>query len=172
MVRALYPGSFDPVTYGHLDIACRAARIFSELVIGVYDTPRKHVLFSTKERIAIIRSALEKLDAPNITVAPFQGLTVDFAKEMGAKVLVRGLRAMSDFEMEFQWALMNRKLNEELEVVCLVTSLKYLYLSSSNVKELARLGGRIDDLVPPEVAQALRERLRGQGAPVPRHLET
>jgi len=174
MVKAVYPGSFDPVTNGHLDIACRAARLFDEVIMAVYDTPPKNVLFSTDERVAMLQDAIQTLEMTNITIDRFKGLTVDYARSVGAEVLVRGLRAMSDFEMEFQWALMNRKLSDGLEVVCLVTSLKYLYLSSSNVKEVGRLGGNIDDLVPGVVAKALREKFKGLkgSAPIPRYLST
>lgn len=170
--RAVYPGSFDPLTMGHVDIACRAVRLFDELIVAVYDTPNKALLFNTQERVALAKEALR--DVPNIRVDSFRGLTVDYARSVGAQVLVRGLRATSDFELEFQWSLMNRKLSREIEVVCLVSSLRYIFTSSSNIKEVARLGGDVSGLVPPCVAQALAERFgRDDSAPpVPRYLAT
>lgn len=171
MRTAVYPGTFDPIHNGHVDIACRAAGLFDRVIVAVYDTSsRKEVLFSTDERVAMAQEALRHME--NVVVDKFSGLTVDYARAVGAKVLVRGLRAVSDFEMEFQWALMNRKLSPGIEVVCLVTSLRYIFTSSSNIKEVARLGGNVDDLVPPVVANALRERFSREEtpAPVPRYL--
>ena len=159
-VKGLYPGSFDPVTNGHLDLALRSLDIFDELVIGVYDTPSKNLIFNTQERVALFANALG--NAPNVTVTPYSGLTVDHARKINAKAILRGLRAITDFENEFEMALMNRKLNPDIEVVCLMTSLEHLFLSSSRVKEVASLGGEIKDLVPPNVAQALIDRLAGK----------
>jgi pantetheine-phosphate adenylyltransferase len=156
---AVYPGSFDPVTNGHIDIATRAAQLFDKLVIGVYDTPDKRILFSTEERVELTRRALKKI--PNIEVTSFDGLTVNFALEMGAKVLVRGLRMVTDFEREFEMSLMNKKLYPDLELVCLMTGLQYQFLSSSLLKEVAGLGGDIHNLVPEFVASALKEKLGG-----------
>ena len=172
MIIAVYPGSFDPITNGHIDIARRASRIFDRLVVAVYNTPPKNVLFSTDHRVAMAREALSEL--PNVTVEPFSGLTVEFARRVGARVLVRGLRAISDFEMEYQMASMNRQLAPEMEVVCLMTSIQYSFLSSSTLKEIAKLGGEIDDMVPPTVARALRERFTRdpEPPPVPRYLST
>ena len=157
MTIAVYPGSFDPVTNGHIDIAMRAAKLFEKLVIGVYDTPDKRILFSTEERVKLTTLAVK--DVPNIEVTSFGGLTVTFALEMGAKVLVRGLRMVTDFEREFEMSLMNKKLYPDLELVCLMTGLQYQFLSSSLLKEVAGLGGDIHSLVPEFVASALRKKL-------------
>jgi len=154
---AVYPGSFDPVTNGHIDIAMRAAKLFEKLVIGIYDTPDKRILFSTEERVELTTLAVK--DIPNIEVTSFGGLTVTFALEMGAKVLVRGLRMVTDFEREFEMSLMNKKLYPDLELVCLMTGLQYQFLSSSLLKEVAGLGGDIHSLVPEFVASALRKKL-------------
>jgi len=154
---AVYPGSFDPVTNGHIDIATRAAKLFDKLVIGIYDTPDKRILFSTEERVELTRLAVKSI--PNIEVTSFSGLTVDFAMEVGAKVLVRGLRMVTDFEREFEMSLMNKKLYPDLELVCLMTGLQYQFLSSSLLKEVAGLGGDVQNLVPEFVASALKEKL-------------
>jgi pantetheine-phosphate adenylyltransferase len=152
---AIYPGSFDPVTNGHLDIAQRAAAIFEELIIAVYDRPLKDLLFTTEE---MWEKAID--DLPNIQVKPYPGLTVDFARQVGAKVIVRGLRASADFEYEFDMAHMNKSLAPELEMVCMVAKLEYLFISSSRLKEVAALGVDISHLVPKHVAVAMREKLR------------
>ena len=154
MTVALYPGSFDPVTNGHIDIARRAASLFERLIIAVYDGPPKNLLFDTKERTDLFAKAVT--DIPNIEVVSYQGLTVHFAKDIGAKVLVRGLRASSDFEFEFELAMMNRHLTPDIEVVCLMTRLDYVFLSSSLLKEAVSLGGDISNLVPKHVEQALQ----------------
>lgn len=161
MIRALYPGTFDPIHNGHVDIATRAAGLFDELVIGLYDSPPKTLLFDMDQRLALTRVALAHL--PNVRVAPYHGLTVTFAHEIGASVIVRGLRAISDFEFEFQMALTNKKLAPEIEFVCLMTSLEYAYLSSSILKEVAVLGGNIVNLAPQEVQAALAARFAGLG---------
>ncbi len=157
MTVAVYPGSFDPITNGHLDIAIRASRLFEKVIIGVYDTPAKNLLFNTQERVDLARQAIS--DLPNIDVKTFTGLTVDFARQMNARAIVRGLRALTDFENEFQMAIMNKKLSPDCEVVCLMSSLKYQFLSASLLKEVANLGGDIDDLVPKPVVEALRKRI-------------
>ena len=156
MTIAIYPGSFDPITNGHLDIATRAAKLFEKLIIGIYNTPDKRLLFTTEERVELVRQAIVNL--PNVEVEAFSGLTVDFAKKVGAQVIVRGLRMSGDFEREFDMAMMNKNLFPELEVVCLMANLKYQFLSSSLLKEAARLGGNIEDLVPQHVAVALRRK--------------
>jgi pantetheine-phosphate adenylyltransferase len=167
--RAIYPGSFDPVTMGHLDIARRAAAIFDELILGVYDTPAKSLIFTTDERVAMAQRALG--DAANIRVQPFSGLLVDFANQVGAKVIVRGLRAVSDFEVETQMALMNRQMSPNIEVVCLISSLPYSFLSASLIKEVVKLGGPSEGLVPDFVLTALRQKFAGTGeGSVPRWL--
>lgn len=156
MTIAIYPGSFDPITNGHIDIANRAAKLFTKLIIGIYETPGKHLLFSLEERVELARQAVASL--PNIEVQPFSGLTVDFARRVRAQAMVRGLRVSADFEREFDMAMMNRRLHPELELVCLMASPEYQFLSSSLLKEVARLGGSINDLVPEHVAQALRKK--------------
>ena len=156
MTIAIYPGSFDPITNGHLDIIIRAARLFERLVIGVYETPDKPVLFTTEERAALVREAIVNL--PNVEVKVFNGLTVGFAKQMGAQTIVRGLRMSADFEREFDLAMMNKKLDPDIDLVCLMSDLKYQFLSSSLLKEAASLGGNVDDLVPKPVAIALRRK--------------
>ena len=158
MTIAIYPGSFDPVTNGHLDIANRAAALFDKLIIGVYDRPSKHLMFSTTERVDLVKKAVAHL--PNVKVTSYDELTVDFAKKMKAKVIVRGLRMSSDFEREFEMALMNKKLDKEIELVCLMTSLEYQFLSSSLLKEACELGGDISSLVPKHVAAALKKKFQ------------
>ena len=157
MTIAIYPGAFDPITNGHLDIAMRAATIFERLIVTVYDSPAKELLFTTEERLDLIRKSIA--DLPNVEAASFTGLTVDFAKQVGAKAIVRGLRIGGDFEREFEMALMNKKLSSDCEVVCLMTNLKYQFVSSSLLKEVASLGGYIDDLVPKAVAVALTKKI-------------
>lgn len=157
MTIAVYPGTFDPVTNGHLDIACRAAALFDKLIIAVYDTPPKHLLFTTEERVKLFKESVKP--AKNIIVNPYKGLTIDYARQMGAKVIIRGLRMSSDFEREFEMALMNKKLAPELELFCLMSSLEYQFLSSSLLKEVAQLGGNINSLVPRCVASALKKKL-------------
>ena len=160
MTIAIYPGSFDPITNGHLDIITRAAKLFEKLIIGVYDRPNKSLLFTTEERVDLVRQAIVNL--PNVEVEAFSGLTVDFAKKVGAQVIVRGLRVSGDFVREFDMAMMNKNLSPELEVVCLMSTLKYQFLSSSLLKEAARLGGNIEDLVPQHVAVALRRKAQSK----------
>ena len=154
---AIYPGSFDPITNGHLDIATRAAKLFEKLIIGVYATPSKHLLFTTKERVELARQAVAHL--PNVEVQSYIGLTVDFAAKVKAQAMVRGLRMSTDFEREFDMGMMNKKLSPQLELVCLMSSLKYQFLSSSLLKEVVSLSGNIDDLVPKHEAEALKGRL-------------
>ena len=153
MVIALYPGSFDPVTVGHVDVATRAANLFEKLVIAVYETPSKNVLFDTEERWKLISDACSHL--PNVEVIKFTGLVVRCAKDIGADVIVRGLRSGSDFEYEFDMAFMNRRLEPEVDLVCFMTSQDYMFVSASLLKEVAKLGGDITEMVPPNVAQAV-----------------
>jgi len=154
---AIYPGSFDPITNGHLDIIIRAAKLFDKLIIGVYDTPDKPLLFTTEERAELVRQAVVTL--PNVRVRVFTGLTINFAKKVKARTMVRGLRVSGDFEREFDLAMMNKKLSPDIELVCLMSDLRYQFLSSSLLKEAARLGGGVDDLVPKHVALALRKKV-------------
>jgi pantetheine-phosphate adenylyltransferase len=157
---AIYPGSFDPITNGHLDIATRAAKLFEKVIIGVYDIPAKNLMFTTKQRISLIKQSVA--DLPNVEVKPFRGLTVDFARRVGAQVIVRGLRVETDFENEFEMAMMNKKLAPNCELVCLMASLSYQFLSASRLKEVASLGGYVDDLVPKPVAVALKKKVRAK----------
>ncbi|MGV3659248.1 MAG: pantetheine-phosphate adenylyltransferase [Prosthecobacter sp.] len=159
MRRAIYPGSFDPITNGHLDVLHRAAGIFDNLIIAVARDNAKQSLFSVEERVELIRNAAAEI--PGIEVMPFEGLLVDFARKHKACALVRGLRAVSDFEFEFQLALMNRKLEPNLETLFLMPREEYTYISSRLVKEICRLGGHIEQFVPPNVAHALRAKLQG-----------
>ena len=156
MTIALYPGTFDPITNGHLDIAVRAASLFEKVVIGVYDTPSKDLMFTTEERVNLAQLSIA--GNPNIEVKPFNGLMVEFAAKVGAKAVVRGLRIGADFEYEREMALMNNKLSPEIEIVCLMASLKYQYLSSSRLKEVAGFGGDIFDLVPEPVANVMKKK--------------
>lgn len=156
MAIAICPGSFDPITLGHLDIIKRASSIFDELIVGVYDRPGKRLLFSTEERVQMIQQSIAHLK--NAKAQSYSGLTVDFAKKVGAQVLVRGLRMSSDFEREFEMAMMNKKLAPELELVCFMASLQYQFLSSSLLKEVAQLGGCLEEMVPGHVAKALRRK--------------
>ena len=153
MVTALYPGSFDPETVGHVDIASRAAIQFEKLVVAVYDTPSKNLLFTTDEREQLMKDACSHIS--NVEVVRFSGLVVRFAKDIGAGAIVRGLRSGSDFEYEFDMAFMNRKLETEVDLVCFMTSQDYMFVSASLLKEVARLGGDIKDMVPPNVAEAV-----------------
>lgn len=159
MPNAVYPGTFDPVHNGHIDIAIRAAGLFEHLIVAIYARPLKNLLFDTEERKAMLEEALGHV--PNISVVTYRKLTVDFAREAGAQVIVRGLRAISDFELEFHMALTNKKLAPELEFVCLMTSQEYAFLSASTVKEIAMLGGCVDGMVPPRVAEAMKARFGG-----------
>jgi pantetheine-phosphate adenylyltransferase len=160
LTTAIYPGSFDPITNGHLDIIIRASRLFAKLIIGIYEDPDKQVLFTTEERAEMVAKAVTSL--PNVEVRVFSGLTVNFAQEVNAQTIVRGLRMSADFEHEFDLAMMNKKLSPEIELICLMSDLKYQFLSSSLLKEAARLGGNIDNLVPKHVAEALRKKVKGQ----------
>jgi pantetheine-phosphate adenylyltransferase len=156
MRRAIYPGSFDPITQGHMDVALRAAALFDELIVAVYDGKRKPgALFSIDERLDLAREAFAKQPGDVIKVEPFTGLTVEFARMQEAGVIVRGLRAVSDFEYEFKLAHMNDHLAPEVEVVCLMTSSRHSFISSSMIREVASLGGDVDGLVPPHVRDAL-----------------
>ncbi len=157
--RAIYPGSFDPITNGHLDVLQRATKIFDEVIIAVaYNAEKSGGLFTPEERVDLIRSVVQPLE--NVQVARFQGLLVEFARAQAATAVIRGLRAISDFEFEFQMALMNRKLESEVETIFLMPREEYTYLSSRMVKEIAGFGGNVDGFVPAQVAQALYEKLR------------
>ena len=154
MKRAIYPGSFDPVTNGHLDVIERASSLFDELIVAVAFNDAKHPLFTTEERVDLLRQTVGRV--PNVSIASFGGLLMEFARENQACAVVRGLRAVSDFEFEFQMALMNRKLQPDIETVFLTPKEEYTYLSSRIVKEIARLGGKVDEFVPEIVARDLK----------------
>ncbi len=154
---ALFPASFDPVTNGHLDVARRALRIFDRLVLAVAVNVAKEGVFSVEERVKLLSG--EFVGDSNVTVTSFNSLSVDFARDVGANVIIRGVRAMSDFEYEFEMALMNKHLNSEVETVFMMPSQEYLYVSSSRLKELVRFGRDVEEFVPAEVAKQLRERL-------------
>ena len=156
-VLAVYPGSFDPVTNGHLDIIRRGSRLFDRIVVAILRNPEKKALFSLEERKRIVLMTTEGI--PNVSVDSFDGLLVDYARRRGAQVIVRGLRALSDFEYEYQMALMNRRLDSEIETVFMMPSEAYSYLSSRLVKEVVRLGGSVSGLVPPEVERRLGLRI-------------
>jgi pantetheine-phosphate adenylyltransferase len=160
-VKALFPGTFDPIHYGHLDIARRAARLFDEVVIAVYDRPMKTLIFSPDERINLVRETTR--DDVKLSVVGYSGLTVDFCHKIGAQVIVRGLRVFSDFEYEFRMALANHRLAPDIEVVSLITNEEHTFLSSSTVREIAALNGDISSMVPPHVELALKHRLQELG---------
>lgn len=157
MSKAVYPGSFDPVTNGHLDVIERAAKVFDHLVVAVVRNMEKSPMFAVEERMELLRRSTAHL--PNVSVDHFAGLLVTYLKAVDAKVVIKGLRAISDFEYEFQMALMNRKLDGDIETLFMMTHNRYSYLSSSLVKEVARLGGNIDDLVPEVVLSEIRHKL-------------
>ena len=157
MITAICPGSFDPVTLGHLDIIRRASDMFDKVIVAVLCNSKKNPSFTVEERMAMIRKVTG--DIPNLEIATFDGLLADYAKIVGATVLVKGLRAVTDFEYEFQMALANRKLNPNLETVFITTRAENMYLASSLVKEIARNGGNIDDFVPAALRQEIQDRL-------------
>jgi pantetheine-phosphate adenylyltransferase len=156
--RAVYPGFFDPITNGHVDIIARGLKLFDGIIIAVLKNPKKRALFSTKERVAMIQDIFAR--EPKISIQAFDGLLVDFARKNQARIVIRGLRAISDFEYEFQMALMNRKLDEGTETLFMMPSVGYSFLSSRMVKEVFLLGGDVHDLVPEVVEKNLREKLK------------
>jgi len=160
MQIAVYPGTFDPVTYGHIDLIKRAQQIFSKVIVAVAHNPHKKPLFSTSERVAMLKKAASKFKG--VEVRDFDGLVVDYARKQGAKVLIRGLRMVSDFEYEFQMALTNRKLSPSIETIFLMPQESYSYLSAKLLKEAASLGAKLASFVPGFVEKALKEKLRIQ----------
>jgi len=161
MLRAIYPGSFDPVTFGHLDVIRRSCNIVDELIVGVLNNNTKRPLFSVQERVKMLCEVVA--DLPNVKVIPFEGLLVDFAGQTDSKVIIRGLRAITDFEYEFRMSQTNGKLAPEIETLFLTTSLEYSYLSSSTVKEIAAFGGDISQFVPPIVAANIKKKTNEKG---------
>jgi pantetheine-phosphate adenylyltransferase len=159
--RAIYPGSFDPITNGHIDIITRGLELFPRIIVAVLENPRKATLFTVEERLSIIREIFQ--DEPAIEVRSFDGLLADFVRSQRARVVIRGLRAVSDFEVEFQMALMNQELNPALETLFMMPRAKYTFLSSSIVKEVASRGGSVRSLVPALVAARLRQKYRREG---------
>ena len=161
MVTAIYPGSFDPVTMGHLDITTRGSVLFEKVIVAVYSTPSKELLFSTEERVNLFRESIH--DLPNVEVIEFSGLVVRLAREVGAAVILRGLRSGADFEYEYDMAFMNRRLERSVDMVSFMTSQDYMFVSSSLLKEVARLGGDVTGMVPPHVVKAVNAKF---GLPV------
>ncbi len=155
MVRALFPGTFDPIHYGHIDIAERATRLFDEVVVAVYDKPIKALFFSPEERISLVEQAVGS--NPKIRVTGYSGLTVEYARKIDALVIVRGLRVFSDFEFEFRMALANHRLSPDIEYMALITAEEHTFLSSTTVREIASLGGDVSSMVPPYVEEALKK---------------
>lgn len=161
MVRALFPGTFDPIHLGHIDIATRASRLFDEVVMAVYDKPLKSLMFSPEERISLAKEAVK--NNPKIKVTGYSGLTIDFARQIEAQVIVRGLRVFSDFEFEFRMALANQRMAKDIETVALITAEQHTFLSSSTVREIATLNGDVSSMVPPYVKEALHAKVIGMG---------
>jgi pantetheine-phosphate adenylyltransferase len=159
MVRAMFPGTFDPIHYGHIDIATRATKLFDELVLAVYDKPLKSLLFTPEERIELVKQAFK--DNPKIRVVGYSGLTVNMAHQLDAQVIVRGLRVFSDFEFEFRMALANHRLAKDVESVAFITNEEHTFLSSTTVREIAMLDGDISSMVPDFVQEAFNRRLHG-----------
>lgn len=164
-MRAIYPGSFDPITLGHLDIIERGCRLFEHVIVAVLQNPNKSPLFTVEERIKLIQTSLPHV--PNVSVTSFGGLTVNFAHQQASQVILRGLRVLSDFEMELQMALTNKTLAEDIETVFLAASNEYSFLSSSVVKEVARFGGSVNHLVPTHVAEEIYSRCCAPKPPEP-----
>lgn len=158
---AVYPGTFDPPHYGHIDIAQRAAKIFDYLIVAIYDRPMKNLLFCTEERLEMMRHALEKLK--NVEITTYSGITTEFVRQKQAQAIVRGLRVTHDFEIEYQMALTNKRLAPEIETVCLMTSLGHAFVSSSLLKEVALAGGDVRSMAPPHVVDALRRKFADLG---------
>lgn len=161
MVRALFPGTFDPIHYGHMDIAVRASRLFDEVVMAVYDKPLKSLMFAPDERMALVTESVK--NNPKIKVMGYSGLTIEFARKVNAQVIVRGLRVFSDFEFEFRMALANQRLATDIETIALITAEQHTFLSSSTVREIAMLNGDVSSMVPPHVEKALKAKVSDLG---------
>ena len=160
MVKAIFPGTFDPIHFGHIDIATRAVRIFDELVIAVYDLPLKSLMFLPAERIALVTETFK--GHPKISIIGYSGMTVEFCHQIDAQVIVRGLRVFSDFEFEFRMALANHRLAPDIESVAFITDENHTFLSSTTVREIASLGGDVSSMVPPHVEAALKSRFKNK----------
>jgi pantetheine-phosphate adenylyltransferase len=158
MTKAVFPGTFDPIHFGHIDIAARAAGLFDELTVAVYDLPLKNIIFSTEERLQMAQQAFDGVE--HVVVTTYSGLTVDYCRQIGARVIIRGLRVFSDFEHEFRMAHANKRLAEEIEYMTLMTAEEHTFLSSSLVREIASLGGDVSSMVPDYVQRALEEHFR------------
>ena len=158
MIRALFPGTFDPIHFGHIDIAKRAVRIFDELVVAVYDRPLKSLMFLPEERIELVKEAFK--DVPKISITGYSGMTVEFCQQINAQVIVRGLRVFSDFEFEFRMALANHRLAPDIESVAFITDEDHTFLSSTTVREIASLGGDVSSMVPAHVEAALKNKVK------------
>jgi pantetheine-phosphate adenylyltransferase len=166
MVRALFPGTFDPIHYGHIDIATRASKLFDEVVMAVYDKPLKTLMFSPEERMSLVNESFK--DIPKIKVTGYSGLTIDFARTIDAQVIVRGLRVFSDFEFEFRMALANQRLAKDaVETVALITAEQHTFLSSTTVREIATLNGDVSSMVPAHVEKALKGKVAQMVEPSP-----
>jgi len=163
MVNAVFPGTFDPIHYGHIDIAHRAARLFDKVILAVYDKPLKSLMFSPEERIALVRESFR--DHLKIEVVGYSGMTVDFCRQVNAQVIVRGLRVFSDFEFEFRMALANHRLAPDIESVAFITDEEHTFLSSTTVREIAMLNGDISSMVPPYVNEALKKKIQQMERP-------
>lgn len=161
MTKVLFPGTFDPIHYGHINIAMRAADLFDEVIVAVYAREQDNILFSPEQRLALVEESFKKIG--NISVTAYTGLTVKFAKKVGAQSIVRGLRVFSDFEYEFRMALANNRLEPEIDVIALITSEQHTFLSSTTVREIAALGGDVTSMVPDHVNQALKKRFNVLG---------
>ena len=161
-VKAVYPGSFDPITYGHIDIIERGLKLFDKIVVAILVNPHKTPLFSVEERLELIKESVKHLDNSRIEVSSFSGLLVDYVKKIEAKAILRGIRAISDFEYEFQMALTNRKLLKEVDTVFMMPDERYSYLSANLVREVASFGGDISHFVPVHVAEKLKEKFKGE----------
>lgn len=162
MIRAVFPGTFDPIHYGHIDIAKRASRLFDEVIVAVYDKPLKKMLFSPEDRIKLVDQALNSIS--NVKTVGYSGLTVDFCHQIDAQVIVRGLRVFSDFEYEFRMALANHSLSPDIEMVTLITNKDHTFLSGSTVREIAALDGDVSSMVPKVVEKALKRRFKELGS--------
>ena len=160
MSKAVYPGTFDPITFGHLDVVRRGAAIFEELTVAVGANPEKVPMFSTEERVDMIVRVVTEEDLPNVKVTSYEGMTVDYVRSTGAHVILKGMRTVSDFENEFQQALTNRVLAQDIETVFVMTKQEFAFFRAMHVKQVCRMGGNIEPFVPPLVAQLLREKTR------------